>query len=249
MRVSLFIACLNDAFFPRVGIAAVRVLERLGCRVHFPEAQTCCGQPMLNNGHEGDARDLARRFLRAFAGPDPVVTPSGSCAAMIREHFAHLFPVGSTDHHAATGLAARTHEFSEFLTRVRPVDLRALGARMRRRVTYHYSCHLRGLGVTDEALRLLGQIEGVEVLPLEKAEQCCGFGGAFASKYPEISGAMVRDKVACIRATGARDVVSSEPGCTMNIQGACRREGCRAGFLSLPELIAESLGLLDDIPA
>ena len=245
MRVSLFITCLGDSYFPRAGIAAVKVLERLGCEVDFPAVQTCCGQPMHNGGFAGEARALAARMVRVFAGSEHVVTPSGSCAAMIRDSYPGLFEGDADAEAAAKDLAARTYEFAEFLMRVLRVDLRALGVKWRGRATHHYSCHLRGIRVTDEAVRLLRQIEGLEFTPLEKAEQCCGFGGAFAAKYPEISGGMVRDKVACIRATGAETVVSSEAGCTMNLAGACRREGCGVAFKSLAEIIAEGLGLLD----
>lgn len=245
MRVSLFITCLGDSYFPRAGIAAVKVLEHLGCEVDFPAAQTCCGQPMHNGGFASDARALAARMVRVFAASAHVVTPSGSCAAMIRDNYPGLFQGDADAEAAASRLAAKTYEFAEFLHRVLRVDLRAMGVKWPGRATYHYSCHLRGIGMTDEAAVLLGQIQGLEYTPLEKAEQCCGFGGAFAAKYPDISGGMVRDKVACIRATGAQTVVSSEAGCTMNLAGACRREGCGVAFTSLAEIIAEGLGLLE----
>lgn len=249
MKVSLFITCLGDSFFPRAGIAAVRVLERLGCNVDFPEAQTCCGQPMHNNGIAAEARALAARMIRVFEGSEHIVTPSGSCAAMIRDYYPGLFADDPAMRFRAESFVSRTFEFSEFLLKVLKADLRSLGARWEGQATYHYSCHLRGIGITDEAVRLLRQIEGVEFVPLSMPEQCCGFGGTFASKYPQISGAMVRDKVAQIRATGAGTCISSEPGCTMNIAGACRRERCEVTFKSLPEIIAESLGLMNDIPA
>jgi L-lactate dehydrogenase complex protein LldE len=239
MRVSLFITCLGDWYYPRMGIAAVKVLERLGCDVAFPAAQTCCGQPMFNNGFIDEARALAARMTEVFAPSEYVVTPSGSCAAMIREHY----PIFLSSP-AAAALAAKTYEFTEFLTKVLKVDLRAIGVRWDGRATYHYSCHLRGLHMTDEAVQLIKQIEGLEFVPLERSEQCCGFGGTFAGSYPEISGSMVRDKVACIGATGAKTVVCNEPGCSMNIEGACRRGGIAPEFISLAEVIAEGMGLL-----
>jgi L-lactate dehydrogenase complex protein LldE len=248
MRASLFITCLGDSYFPRAGIAAVKVLERLGCEVDFPAAQTCCGQPMFNNGFEDEAQVLAARMTRVFADSEFVVTPSGSCAAMIRDHYPALFEAGSAEQTRARALAAKTFEFAEFLIKVLKVDLGALGVRWEGRATYHYACHLRGLGMRDEAAGLLRQVEGLEYVPLEKAEQCCGFGGTFAAKYPQISGSMVRDKTKCIRSTGAPMVVSSEPGCTMNMAGACRREGCGVSFTSLAELIAEGMGLLERAP-
>lgn len=245
MKVSLFITCLCDSYYPRAGIAAVKVLERLGCEVEFPAAQTCCGQPMHNNGFAGETRALAARMIRVFAGSERVVTPSGSCAAMIRDYYPGLFADDPVMHGEARAFAAKTLEFSEFLVNVLKVDLRTLGARWSGRATYHYSCHLRGIGVTDETARLLRQIEGLEYIPLKLAEQCCGFGGTFATKFPQISGEMVRGKVADIQGTGAGTIVSSEPGCTMNISGACRRQGCGVVFKSLPEIIAEGLGLLE----
>lgn len=245
MRVSLFITCLTDSFYPRAGIAAVKVLEHLGCEVDFPQEQTCCGQPMFNNGHRSGARALADRMVRVFRDSDAVVTPSGSCAAMIREYYPDLLADAPDSGAAARAFAAKTYEFAEFLTNILRVDLSGLGAAWHGSATYHYSCHLRGLHITDESVRLLRQIRGVSFTPLSNAEQCCGFGGTFATKYPEISGAMVRDKVEAIRATRAETVVCSEAGCCMNIEGASRRAGLSASFKSLPEIIAEGLGLLD----
>jgi L-lactate dehydrogenase complex protein LldE len=245
MKVSIFITCLGDSFFPRASIAAVKVLERLGCRVDFPTAQTCCGQPMFNNGFHDEARGLARRMIGVFEQSEQVVTVSGSCAAMIRDYYPGLFRDDPPMHARAAALAAKTFEFAEFLVRKLQVDLASHGARGHGKTTYHYSCHLRGLGVTDEATRLIRQITGVEFAPLGAAEQCCGFGGTFATKYPEISGKMARDKAEAILATGASRIVSSEPGCTMNLAGACRRYGIDTVFTSLPELIAESLGLME----
>ena len=251
MKVSLFITCLGDSYYPRAGIAMVKVLERLGCEVDFPAAQTCCGQPMYNNGFSDDARPLAARMIRVFEASERVVTGSGSCASMIRDYYPSLFE-DAPMRRRAEKLAARTFEFGEFLVKVLGVDLRSWSAPgWSGHATYHYSCHLRGIGMTDEAERLLGQISGLRYTPLGNRDQCCGFGGTFASKYPQISGAMVREKVAAIRATGAATVVSSEPGCTMNMAGACRREECRVTFKSLAEIIAEALGLLErtDEPA
>ncbi|MCC6677919.1 MAG: (Fe-S)-binding protein [Phycisphaerales bacterium] len=247
MRVSLFITCLGDSYFPRAGIAAVKVLERLGCAVDFPAGQTCCGQPMHNNGFAPEARALAARMIRIFAASEHIVTVSGSCASMVREHYPAIL-ADSPDAAAARALAEKTFEFGEFLVNVLKVDLAALGVRWTGRATYHYSCHLRGIGVTTETPRLLRQIEGLELTPLENPEQCCGFGGTFSTKYDQISAAMARDKAAAIRASGAGTVVSSEPGCTMNIAGACRRAGHAVDFKSLPEIIAEGMGLLEPGP-
>jgi L-lactate dehydrogenase complex protein LldE len=243
MKVALFITCLGDWYYPRMGIAAVKVLEHLGCTVTFPPGQTCCGQPMFNNGFPEQARALAARMVEVFAGSEFIVTPSGSCAAMVREHYAGLFE-DAAQKRAAADLASRTYEFAEFLARVLRPDLRALGARWEGRATHHFSCHLRGLGLTTETTGLMGQIAGLVYTPLDRAEQCCGFGGAFATSYPEISGSMARDKAARSAATRAAAVVCGEPGCSMNLEGACRRAGPSPRFLSPAEVIAESLGLL-----
>jgi len=245
MKVSLFITCLTDTFYPRTGIAVVKVLEHLGCAVTFPEAQTCCGQPMWNTGYHDDARALAKRMIEVFESADCVVSPSGSCAAMIRDYYAEMFEHDHAWEARAKAFAAKTYEFVEFLDKVLKVDLKALGVKWDGKCTYHFSCHLRGIGIRDEAVKLIQQIEGLEYTEMEKIEQCCGFGGTFAMKYPDISGSMVRDKVQCIAATGATTVVSNDAGCTMNISGACRRNGHNADFRSLAEIIAEGLGLME----
>ncbi len=245
VNVSLFITCLTDTFYPRTGIAVVKVLEHLGCKVDFPEAQTCCGQPLWNNGFAADAKTLAKRMIRVFEDAPYVVTPSGSCAAMIRDYYGEMFEDDPQWREPAQGLVDKTYEFVEFLIKVLNVDLREHDVQWNGDVTYHYSCHLRGIGVTDEAERLMAQIDGLNYMPLEKKEQCCGFGGTFAMKYPQISGSIVNDKVDCISQTGTATVISNDAGCTMNWSGACRRAGCDVGFKSLAEVIAEGMGLID----
>lgn len=245
MTIALFITCLTETFYPRSGIAVVKVLEHLGHRLVFPQAQTCCGQPMFNNGHHNDARDLARRFIRVFDEFETIVTPSASCASMIREYYPSLFGADSEARAGAEALAKKTYEFVEYLTRVQNIDLRSLGVKWSGSVTYHSSCHLRGLGMRDEPEQLISQIEGIDLRPLARREQCCGFGGSFAVNYPEISVSMVRDKVADIQASGAETLVCNEAGCTMNIAGACRRQGLDIRTKSLAEIIAEGLGLFD----
>lgn len=246
MKVALFVTCLTENFFPRQAIATVKVLERLGCTVSFPPAQTCCGQPMYNNGFHAEARRLAARMVRLFDGADWIITPSGSCAAMIHDYYPQLLERARLSPDRVQRFVARTREFCEFLVHELKVDLRALGVRSPGRATYHYSCHLRGLGITDEAIQLIRQIDGLDFVPLENAEQCCGFGGTFAVKYANISGALVRDKAACIQRTGATTVISNEAGCTMNMAGACHRAGSDVPFKSIAEIIAESLGLLSE---
>lgn len=245
MRVALFITCLTDVYFPRAGVAVVKVLTHLGHTVEFPRDQTCCGQPMFNNGFTSDARDLARRMIALFEPFETVVTPSASCAAMVRERYPQLFAGDAAWSARADALAARTFEFSEFLAKVLRVNLRQLGVRWDGNVAVHSACHLRSLGLHDVAEGLLREIRGLKQIPLNNVEQCCGFGGTFATRYPQISGAMVREKVECIQTTGCPTVVCNEAGCGMNLAGACRRLGSPVRFTSLPEIIAEGLGLLE----
>ena len=246
MDASLFITCLTDTFYPRGGIAVVKVLEHLGCRVRFPEGQTCCGQPMWNTGFHAEAKQLAERMIRVFEDSEHVVTPSGSCCAMIRDYYPDMFADDPAAATSARGLVDKTYEFVEFLTKVLKVDLNDLGVKWPGKATYHYSCHLRGIGMTPEVVpAMLGQIEGLEYVPLEQIDQCCGFGGMFAVKFPIVSGGMVREKVACIAKTGAQVVVSNDAGCTMNIAGACQRENVDVRFITVAEIIAEGLGLME----
>jgi L-lactate dehydrogenase complex protein LldE len=242
-NVSLFITCLTDQFYPRVGIAVTKILEKLGCTVTFPELQTCCGQPLFNNGFHPEARALAERMIGVFEGSDYLVTPSGSCCAMVREQFHELFAGDPAWEPRAAALAKRTFEFVEFLDKVLKADLSALSLPDKSAVTYHYTCHLRGIGVTDEGVRLLRQIGNVDFRPMEKTDQCCGFGGTFAMKYPAISGAIVEDKVQCIARSKADTVICNDAGCTMNIAGMCHREGAPAKVTHIAELIASAMGM------
>ena len=249
MDVALFVTCLTDTFYPRAGQAVVKVLEHLGCRVRFPEAQTCCGQPMFNSGYPDDAADLARRMVDIFEPDDAVVTPSGSCCAMIHDYYPSLLQADPQYADRVGPFVHKTHEFVQFLTDVLRVDLKTLRCAWPGRVTYHYSCHLRGLGMTNQTVRLLEQIDGVQYSELRKIDQCCGFGGTFAVKWPEVSGAMVKDKVDCIAETHVDAVVSNDAGCTLNISGAAHRHNLPVRFIHVAELIAEGLGLLERPPA
>ncbi len=230
------ITCLGDALFPDVGVATVQLLRRLGVHVDFPAAQTCCGQPHFNSGFHDDARTLARHTINAFANSPLVVTPSGSCAAMVKHEYPELFHADPAWHARAVELAGRTHELSDFLVNVLKIE--DVGARFDGSVTYHMACHLRGLGVTDEPLRLIRKVKGLTFVPLERYDECCGFGGSFAVRYPGISGAMVQDKAAFIERTGVDAVIATDAGCLMNIGGCLRRRGSRARFMHLAELLA-----------
>jgi L-lactate dehydrogenase complex protein LldE len=235
LRVSLMITCLGDALFPDVGVATVRLLRRLGVEVDFPRAQTCCGQPFLNSGYRDDARELARHTIRAFDNGQTIVTPSGSCAAMVKLEYPELFHDDLVWHDRAENLAGRMHELSDFLVNVLGVE--EVGARFDGKATYHMACHLRGLGIMTEPERLLRKVKGLEFIPLERADECCGFGGSFSVRYPGISGAMVTDKAALIERTGADAVVATDAGCLMNIAGCLRRRGSRVRALHLAEVL------------
>jgi L-lactate dehydrogenase complex protein LldE len=229
------VTCLGDALFPDVGVATVRLLRRLGVEVDFPAAQTCCGQPHFNSGYRQDARALARHTIRAFANGQTVVTPSGSCAAMVKLEYPELFHNDLVWHGRAEDLAHRTRELSDFLVNVLGVE--DVGARFEGKVAYHMACHLRGLGLFTEPERLLRRVRGLEWVPLERADECCGFGGSFAVRYPGISGAMVEDKAALIEQAGVDAVVATDAGCLMNIGGCLRRRGSRVRALHLAEVL------------
>jgi L-lactate dehydrogenase complex protein LldE len=233
--VSLMITCLGDVLRPAAGVATVRLLRRLGVNVRFPEHQTCCGQPFYNSGFLPGARDVARHTIQVFDDGRPVVTPSGSCAAMVKVEYPHLFHDDAEWLARVVELASRTFELSDFLVnRLKVIDV---GARFDGRVAYHYACHLRGLGLKDEAETLIKQVRGVEYVSLPKQDQCCGFGGSFAVRYPEISGAMVADKVGCVIETDADVLVSTDTGCLMNIGGALHRRKLPTRCLHLAELL------------
>lgn len=225
MRVGLFVTCLVDLMRPSVGFAALRLLESAGCEVVVPAAQTCCGQPAFNAGDRGAARALARKLIDEFAGLDHVVLPSGSCAGMIRSHYAALFHGDAEGARAAADLAARTRELSEFLTEVVGLGRLSLpGSGMR--LSYHDCCAgLRELGVKAQPRALLARLPDTELVEMDGAEDCCGFGGTFAVKFGDISAAIAARKCAQIRTSGAATVALGDVGCLLNIEGRLRREG------------------------
>jgi L-lactate dehydrogenase complex protein LldE len=238
MRVSLFITCLIDQFWPSVGASAVEVLRRAGCEVVFDERQTCCGQPAFNTGYRGEARRLARRFIEVFedGGADAIVSPSGSCTAMAH-HFHELFADDEPWRLRAESLAARTHEFGSFLVRVLGVE--DVGASFKGRVTWHDACHgLRDLGVREEPRRLIRGVRGTEFVELSNADACCGFGGTFSVKYPEISVAILDQKIDAIEQAGVRAVVSGDASCLMQISGRLTRNNSSVKTMHLAELLA-----------
>ncbi len=236
-RVSLFVTCLVDQLFPRVGLAMAEVLERLGYQVEFPEAQTCCGQPAFNSGYRGEARAVGRHFLKAFRDAECIVCPSGSCASMVRHHYAEIFHKDPEALAEAGKVAPRVHEFSEFLVRV--AGREEVGARFEGVVTYHDSCHaLREMGLREEPRRLLRAVRGLELREMDIAEECCGFGGTFSVKFEDVSVAMLGTKIDAIRRTGAEAVVSADSSCLMQIRGGLERAGLPVRALHLAEVLA-----------
>ncbi len=238
MRVSLFVTCLVDQLWPSVGTSTVEVLRRAGCEVVFDERQTCCGQPAFNTGFRSDARVMAQRFIEIFEESDAaaIVSPSGSCTAMVR-HFPELFPDDETWRGRARAVAERTHEFGSFLVQVMGVD--DVGASFNGSVTWHDACHgLRDLGIHSEPRRLIRKVRGAELVELPNADTCCGFGGTFSVKYPEISVAILDHKIEAIEKTGVRAVVSADASCLMQIGGRLARNGSAVRAMHLAELLA-----------
>lgn len=239
-RISLFITCLVDQFFPRVGIAMVKVLERCGVAVDFPAAQTCCGQPAFNSGFHDEARRVARTWLAAFSASEAIVAPSGSCVAMVRQGFAELFHDHGAERDEALRLAARTYEFSEFLVSV--LGREDVGAEFAGPVAYHESCHLlRELRVSRQPRALLGKVRGLELRDLELAQECCGFGGTFSAKFPELSAAMADEKLRALERCGAGTLVACDMGCLMHLEGRARRLGLPLRCLHIAEVLAGQL--------
>lgn len=244
-RVALLVTCLVDLFRPTVGFAAVALLEHAGCTVEVPHAQTCCGQPAYNSGDRNDAKRIARQVIDAFAGYDYVVAPSGSCAGMLRVHYPELFAGEPETLAAAQDLAARTYELVSFLVDVR--GMTEVAARWDKSATYHDSCSaLRELGVRAQPRLLLASVAGLELRELPGAEVCCGFGGTFCVKYPEISDKMASDKALDIAASGAAAVLAGDLGCLLNIAGKLSRLGIRVEARHIAEVLA---GLADEVPA
>lgn len=223
MRVALFVTCLADTIRPEVGRATVAVLERAGIEVVFPQEQTCCGQMHANAGHGAVARSLARRFDEVFAAHDVIVTPSASCAGHVREH--------------APLTGRRVFELSQFL--VDELHVEDVGGRLEARVAYHPTCHsLRGLRVGDRPTRLLAGVDGLELVELPDATECCGFGGTFAIKNADVSSAMLNEKIAAIEASGADVVCACDASCLLHIGGGLERRGSATRALHLAEILA-----------
>ncbi|MBB6672787.1 (Fe-S)-binding protein [Cohnella nanjingensis] len=241
MKVSLFITCLGDAIYPRVGEAMVRVLAKYGIALDFPRIQTCCGQPAFNSGYWKEARASALTLLDAFEDSDFVISPSGSCTGMIH-HYPKLFEDDPVQRERALKLQAKSYEFAQFLVNV--LGVTDVGATFPRKVTYHPSCHgTRLLGVKDEPMALMRHVKGLEFIPLPFAEDCCGFGGTFAVKMADISGAMVTEKADHVKETEAEVLVGLDMACLMNIAGNLRYRNEPVRVMHLAELLAEGANL------
>jgi len=242
-RVGLFVTCLVDLFRPTVGFAAVALLERAGCAVEAPMAQTCCGQPAYNSGDKADAKDLARRVIDLFEGFDYVIAPSGSCAGMIREHYPRLFESEPATCHRAEHMGKRTYELVSFLVDV--MGVAEVDATYAGTIAYHDSCSgLRELGVKAQPRRLLRSVKGAKLVELPDAETCCGFGGAFCIKYTDISVRMAADKAANIAATGADTLLAGDMGCLLNMAGRLAREDKAVRVRHVAEVLA---GMTDQV--
>lgn len=241
MRVALFVTCVNDLVFPGTGQAVVRVLQRLGHRVEFPEAQTCCGQMHANSGYRAEALPMVRGFVETFGDYEAVVAPSGSCVAMVRESYPQL---AAPDHglaDAVAAVAARTFELSELLVDV--LGVTDVGAVFPHRVAYHPTCHgLRMLRLGDRPQRLLGAVRGLDLLPLAEAEQCCGFGGTFAVKNSEISAAMLADKCSAVVETRAEFLAAADNSCLAHIGGGLSRRPGSPRPIHYAEILASTGG-------
>jgi L-lactate dehydrogenase complex protein LldE len=239
MRVALFVTCFNDTLFPSTGRAVVEVLERLGCEVSFPEAQTCCGQMHANTGYQLEAVPLARRFVRVFGDADVVVSPSASCVGMVRDQYAKLAELAGDPElaRAVDAIVPRVRELTELL--VDDLGVEDVGAVFPHRVAYHPTCHsLRLLHVGDRPLRLLRAVRGIDLVELEEAQECCGFGGTFAVKNADTSMAMLSDKLRRILDTRAEVCTAADNSCLMHIGGALRRQRTGVRAMHLAEILA-----------
>lgn len=242
--VGLFVTCLIDLHRPNVGFAAIHLLEQAGCTVSVPESQVCCGQPAYNSGDDDTARRIARQVITAFEGYDHVVVPSGSCAGMIIEHYQKLFSDEPEWATRASNLAGRCHELVSFLVDVMGVE--HLDATFDHSVTYHDSCSgLRELGIKEQPRRLMSSVDGLSLTEMEDTDVCCGFGGTFCVKFPDISERMVSDKVALASQTGASVLLGGDMGCLLNISGRLSRLGSDMKVYHVAEVLAG----MTDVPA
>ena len=236
-RVGLFVTCLVDLYRPSVGFAAVKLLQQVGCRVTVPQAQTCCGQPAYNSGDDKHARQLALQVLNTFEEFDYLVAPSGSCLGTIRCHYPEMFADDARLLQRFEALSAKSHELISFLVDVLEID--TVEASFDHHVTYHDSCSaLRELGIKDQPRKLLSSVTGLQLTEMQGTDICCGFGGTFCVKYPDISGRMAADKVQAVEAIGADTLLAGDLGCLLNLAGRMRREGKSTRVFHVAEVLA-----------
>lgn len=236
-KVGLFVTCLVDIFRPSVGFSAVKLLEDAGCTVEVPEVQTCCGQPAFNSGDRKTTKAIAEKLIRAFEPYEYVVAPSGSCAGMLKKHFPELFGQGTGVRSRAQALSDKTYELVSFLTDVKGV--KHVSAEFGRSVTYHDSCSgLRELGIKGQPRALLNSVDGLELREMSDANVCCGFGGTFCVKYPDISNDMLKKKLSNIEASGADVLLAGDLGCLMNMAGKLKRGGSNIEVRHVAEVLA-----------
>lgn len=240
MKASIFITCICDSLYPHVGEAMVRVLEKLGVTLDFPPEQTCCGQPALSSGYWEDARPIAEKMLTIFQNSEYVVAPAGSCITAVKEYYPLLFEHNAEQYRQAKELIAKVYEFSEFVVNV--LKKEDVGARFPHRVTYHSSCHARRFLNTDQYVRtLLKNVKDIDYVPLTHEEACCGFGGTFSVKLPEISEAMVDEKARNILETKADVLVGVDLSCLMNIDGRLKKQQANVRVMHIAELLDEGM--------
>jgi L-lactate dehydrogenase complex protein LldE len=236
-HVGLFVTCLVDLFRPTVGFAAIKLIEEAGCTVGVPRTQTCCGQPAYNSGDRADTRAIAENTIEAFEDFDYVVAPSGSCAGMLKKHYPGLFRGDAAWEARAQAFSAKVHELVSFLVDVR--GMRGVDARLDAAVTYHDSCSgLRELDIKQQPRALLASVAGVKLVEMQDPDVCCGFGGTFCVKYPDISNAIVETKTKNIAASGASTLLAGDLGCLMNMAGKLKREGSKVEVRHVAEVLA-----------
>lgn len=235
MEVALFIPCYIDQLYPETAFNTMKILEKAGCRISYNSDQTCCGQPAFNSGYWDETRELARKFMNDFSEKLPIVSPSGSCTGFIRNHYPKLFKDEISMSVAVDSM--KIFELSDFL--VNKLKITKLGAKFPHKVTFHDSCHaLREYGLTDEARKLLAEVEGLELIEMEDSETCCGFGGTFSAKHPEVSAAMADQKVEQALATGVEYMITTEASCMMNINGYAAKNKKPIKCIHLADVLA-----------
>lgn len=237
-RASLFVTCIVDMIFPQTGEATLDILERLGVDVDFPQSQTCCGQPAFNSGFNADSREVARQFLRTFKGSEVIVTPSGSCASMVKHYYSELFK-DQPEHELAWQVISRTYELTEYLVDVLGVTDLGTSLPKPTRGAIHDACHgLRGLSIAKQPRALLSNVKNLTLVELPGHDQCCGFGGLFAIKMSEISGAMLNDKMNAINSSDADIVITGDASCLMHMNGGLSRKGSKKRVVHVAEVLA-----------